>query len=66
MDETPDKKLTHPAYTAKLLANPRFKLVRGSGQAFVIGGQSPAIPNPTPEPQKPGEDAPEGLGRSPP
>jgi hypothetical protein len=35
-------KLTHDEFMAKLAANPQFKLVRGSGQGFVIGGQSPA------------------------
>jgi hypothetical protein len=34
-------KLTHDEFMAKLAANPRFKLVRGSGQGFIIGGQKP-------------------------
>jgi hypothetical protein len=36
----PPAKLTHAEFMAKLAANPQFKLVRGSGQGFVIGGQS--------------------------
>jgi hypothetical protein len=31
---------------AKLRANPRFKIVEPTGEAFVIGGQYPAHPKP--------------------
>ena len=37
---TPDK-LTHDEFMAKLAANPQFKIVKPSGQGFIIGGQKP-------------------------
>ena len=35
-------RLTHAEFTAKLAANPRFKLVRGSGQGSSLAGRSSA------------------------
>jgi hypothetical protein len=34
------------AHMAKLRANPRFKIVEPTGEAFIISGQSPAHPKP--------------------
>jgi hypothetical protein len=34
------------AYIERLKADPRFKAIEPTGQAFVIGGQSPQHPKP--------------------
>jgi hypothetical protein len=40
------RKLTFEERTARLKADPRFRFVEGTGQAFIIGGQSPRHPKP--------------------
>jgi hypothetical protein len=36
------------AYIERLKADPRFKAIEPTGQAFIIGGQNPAHPKPKP------------------
>jgi hypothetical protein len=48
-EDEAQRKANRPAFEAyieRLKADPRFKAVEPTGQAFVIGGQSPAHPKP--------------------
>jgi hypothetical protein len=40
------KKTTHEQFMAKLRADPRFNVISGHGEGFIIGGQNPAHPKP--------------------
>ena len=50
-EDEAQRKANRPAFEAyieRLKADPRFKAIEPTGQAFIIGGQNPAHPKPKP------------------